>query len=321
MSNIESIVDQKGNFKPIEVGLSHIAHVLNETWPCKAWVVLRFTNKGWFVWHVEDEHYGFQEGDLFVPDEHGYFPFSEGAIADHGRSFSVACMRGDRKVIFEPVRGHVFHVIVTEDGEPFAGVLAISPNKLVESVCRSSAMISLLGEMVMQTHSVCTGYLEVSKQRQAAVAEASVDPLTGLINLRGWRNHASRELSRLKRKYRSTSVIIIDIDNFKFINDTKGHAEGDRLLHSIARILSDNVREGDIVARLGGDEFAILAMDTEKNGAEAMCETLKKEVLKSGVSCSFGFQHCCEGKSLELCIDEADKLMYENKRKNRCNVV
>ena len=101
--------------------------------------------------------------------------------------------------------------------------------------------------------------------------EAITDKLTGVFNRRGWEGVASAELARASRSGNPLVLAIVDLDGLKVINDTEGHAEGDRLLRETAERMQSALREGDIIARLGGDEFvALLPNASLDDGLQAM---------------------------------------------------
>lgn len=93
------------------------------------------------------------------------------------------------------------------------------------------------------------------------------DALTGAMNLRGFQEESQRLLALLARQNRAMSLAYVDIDNFKSVNDTSGHGEGDRLLEAVGLALREAVRASDIVARVGGDEFVLFYPDTDEEGA------------------------------------------------------
>jgi diguanylate cyclase (GGDEF)-like protein/PAS domain S-box-containing protein len=110
--------------------------------------------------------------------------------------------------------------------------------------------------------------------RLAALSEH--DELTGLLNRRGFRRMADQLLKMQRREPRRSAVLYVDLDGFKPINDTHGHAEGDRALRAVAELLQSSVRDGDLVARVGGDEFAVFATGLgERGGGELLAARLR----------------------------------------------
>ncbi|HEY9079719.1 GGDEF domain-containing protein [Magnetovibrio sp.] len=152
---------------------------------------------------------------------------------------------------------------------------------------------------------------------------AYTDDLTGAYNRRGFQQEFRRVLAAAAR-YGETGVLVyVDLDGFKPINDTYGHAAGDHVLREVVRTLNENVRPNDLVARLGGDEFAVLLTRTDwQNGLER-AEVLKhilntKYVNWNGkhiaVRASLGFQRFGPDDQHDHLLSQADSAMYEAKR-------
>ena len=114
-----------------------------------------------------------------------------------------------------------------------------------------------------------------------AVARAKVgevtDPLTGLLNRRGYERHGVRAFDAAARRGTPLVLLLVDVDHFKRVNDTLGHAAGDELLRRLAELLTSSLREGDYAFRLGGEEFAVLAR-CSPGQASVICERLRLRV-------------------------------------------
>ncbi|ERI90697.1 GGDEF domain-containing protein [Clostridium manihotivorum] len=148
------------------------------------------------------------------------------------------------------------------------------------------------------------------------------DPLTGLNNRRYFYDTLSYEIEKLKKYKNHLSLAIIDIDNFKNINDTYGHIEGDRVLQELSNILRKSVREYDTVARWGGEEFAIILPRTDNDGAFALGERIRKIVEAYAFGCnvtiSIGIASIKDSIEIEKFIILADETLYKaKKKKNR----
>jgi diguanylate cyclase (GGDEF)-like protein len=123
---------------------------------------------------------------------------------------------------------------------------------------------------------------ETQKLNARLVKEATVDDLTGLLNRRGWRMAAERELARAAREGTPVGLLLLDLDSLKEINDTRGHDEGDRVLVETAERMRAALRAGDVLARLGGDEFGALLMDTSDGQGLAAVDRLSKMTPELG---------------------------------------
>lgn len=139
------------------------------------------------------------------------------------------------------------------------------------------------------------------------------DELTDLPNVRYFKYIFPKELSRAKRFDNQFSLMVIDINNFKEINDSEGHLVGDSCIREIAKTLSENIRKYDILCRYGGDEFVIIFPRTSKKQAL----TIKKELQSEfGIFISIGISTYEEdGKSLKSLFNKADKEMYKDKKR------
>lgn len=155
-----------------------------------------------------------------------------------------------------------------------------------------------------------------------------VDPMTGLANRRDIMEKMERELSRSERHQRTFSVMLVDLDNFKLVNDTYGYNDGDDVLVEVARVLRGCVRNEDVCARWGGEEFLFLLTETNTEGAL----TLARKVLDSismtefkanrpgiRITTSIGLCEYQAGQSIHDCITRADQALQQAKQggKNR----
>jgi len=162
--------------------------------------------------------------------------------------------------------------------------------------------------------------VNVSKLRDMAIR----DPLTGLYNRHYFNETITREIKSAERHGKKLSIIMVDINDFKKINDTYGHLHGDGVLMECAKILMDVSRETDIVCRFGGDEFIIVTPEVGCDDSHPLIaridETLKEWNENFGsedyeLSFSFGCANFIEGSELHAIIMEADHMMYRDKKK------
>ncbi len=157
----------------------------------------------------------------------------------------------------------------------------------------------------------------------ASEKTSRIDSLTGISNRRLFYEVAHAEIVRAHRTSEPFTVMYIDIDNFKTVNDTKGHDEGDLLLIAVALTLSHQIRESDTVARLGGDEFSVLLPATAKDAAEVAGRKLKRALADAietrwPVTFSIGMvTYTTAPESVECMIRQADQIMYEVKKSGK----
>lgn len=149
-----------------------------------------------------------------------------------------------------------------------------------------------------------------------------IDELTSLHNRRGFVTLAEQQLKLTRRRGLRSSLVFIDLDDLKIINDTYGHREGDCALQQTARVLRECFRDSDIVARVGGDEFCALLQDASRSGEEAVRDRLQRELDAYNdssekpyrVSVSVGIVELAGPEGFEHDIARADALMYAQKR-------
>jgi len=146
---------------------------------------------------------------------------------------------------------------------------------------------------------------------------SSHDTLTGVYN----RCYFNEELARLDRgRHFPVSIIVVDLDRLKEINDTRGHAAGDRLIQQAARVLTSAVRVEDVVARIGGDEFAIILAGADLEAAARVIERIRDEEAEYNrgdaefsLGMSLGVATALSRGDLDMTHKQADRLMYEDK--------
>ncbi len=152
------------------------------------------------------------------------------------------------------------------------------------------------------------------------------DPLTGILNAAAFRRLANKEIEKSRRYKNSLSLVFLDLDNFKTVNDTLGHKAGDKLLKDIVRYVANELRSSDLFGRLGGDEFAILliancvdSLRTINRIRDAVKQVADE--LNASVSLSAGVVQLSEENDIEDLLHKADILMYEAKHSGKDSVV
>ena len=146
------------------------------------------------------------------------------------------------------------------------------------------------------------------------------DPLTRVMNARTFSDRLGQELRRNRRYGRPLSLLYLDLDDFKVVNDSHGHQTGDAVLRLVAEAIRGAVRQADIVGRLGGDEFAVLMPETGADVAEAAAGRLAKSLREAfhgnpSVTASIGIVSCTDtGAGPDDVLHKADRAMYEAKK-------
>jgi len=158
---------------------------------------------------------------------------------------------------------------------------------------------------------------------------ATIDELTGLLNRRAILEYGNHELQRAKRFDRPLCCLLFDIDHFKNINDTLGHAAGDKVLITLSAAVNASLRKTDAFGRFGGEEFLLIATETNTQHAEILAErirhkiemTIHEGVTERTVTVSIGIASTQDGATLEEIIAHADKALYQAKDQGRNQVV
>jgi diguanylate cyclase (GGDEF)-like protein/putative nucleotidyltransferase with HDIG domain len=160
--------------------------------------------------------------------------------------------------------------------------------------------------------------------RTARLEELAMsDPLTGLLNHGAFRDRLQAEVQLAFRHGAPLSLALIDVDEFKVVNDTFGHQIGDRVLVDVATIIAEHIRASDVLGRVGGDEFAMLMPQTDGQGAAAIAERVHAEVGATSVAdgqrvtLSIGVCELDEGEGPEDLIGRVDRALYASKRHGR----
>jgi diguanylate cyclase (GGDEF)-like protein/PAS domain S-box-containing protein len=167
-----------------------------------------------------------------------------------------------------------------------------------------------------------------ARQREARHL-AEVDPLTELSNRRGFEAHLQQAITRVARTGQSASLMFIDLDNFKPVNDSHGHLAGDAMLWAVANVLRHGVRDSDIVARLGGDEFAVILAGCSLKRARRIASdlldgvrtlTIPWDLQRLSVGASIGIASIGGSMSVDDAVAAADAQCYRAKALGKNNV-
>lgn len=169
-------------------------------------------------------------------------------------------------------------------------------------------------------------YLNVSLVRNYLEPAAHHDSLTNALVRRSFHQHLKRGIFRSRRQVKDISILVMDIDHFKKINDQQGHDAGDKVLIQLAKVVKNLVRKDDIFARIGGEEFAVLAHDANLQSAMDLAEKIRRAVeahdfeLSHPVTVSVGVATFIAGETENEFIKRADEALYRAKNSGRNKV-
>jgi two-component system, cell cycle response regulator len=169
--------------------------------------------------------------------------------------------------------------------------------------------------------------IERNRLHAALLDMALVDELTGLYNRRGFLTLATRDLRLARRGDETLLVAFADLDDLKRVNDTSGHAVGDRALRDTAAVLRHTFRDSDLVARIGGDEYAVLVRHAGPESADILAERLKRQVrdfnrradrpYQLSISLGFAAHKASTLGTVVGLLDRADRALYRHKRRKQ----
>jgi diguanylate cyclase (GGDEF)-like protein len=174
---------------------------------------------------------------------------------------------------------------------------------------------------------------ELEKTKEKLIQQATIDILSSLYNRRYFTDVSSRSFDGALRYKKNLSIMMLDLDDFKDINDTYGHAVGDKVIVQAAKVIKDSIRSSDIAARYGGEEFIILVPQIDSEEARSLANRICKDIEKSTVqtdagktvdfTVSIGIAHIQleNDTDIEQIIRRADKALYTAKAKNKNQVV
>jgi len=233
---------------------------------------------------------------------------------------AVSALEDERALLGSPSGAPLVHAI--KFGSISLGTIALGPNPRGAS-SEDRRLIELLA-------SELGGPLRMAALISEARRLAATDSLTGLMNRRAFLEAMERESSRATRHTLPLSVLMIDVDHFKKVNDTYGHDAGDVVLRGMATVLHRIARKSDFVARWGGEEFIVALVQTADAGGRIAAERVRRAIneatftLPSGnpikVTASIGLASAASTVQLEDLITRADRALYAAKGRGRNRV-
>jgi diguanylate cyclase (GGDEF)-like protein len=216
-------------------------------------------------------------------------------------------------------------ISVTIDATPMLGEMATYRTYLTVSAIGIVAMLLAITLLISRFL-----IIDLKRAELRLVELATLDPLTGLLNRREGFRQLGEERARATRTGRPLTAVMIDIDHFKRINDTHGHAAGDAVLQEVGRRMQAELREYDLLCRYGGEEFLVVTPETEIGQACVLAERLRASVQRSqfpvregvalSVTISLGVAEFTSEETVDQVISRADSALYAAKDEGRNRV-
>ncbi|MEN8257896.1 MAG: sensor domain-containing diguanylate cyclase [Thermodesulfobacteriota bacterium] len=213
-------------------------------------------------------------------------------------------------------------------------VIPIRLNKITKSIfthMRQDVVITPLTEgqisiIIYDTSPLLEAKTIIDKQLHAMEKQATTDALTMCYNRKMFNDLLNAEVKKAGRHKKPLSLVILDIDNFKSVNDTHGHLIGDEVLKEMTAITRETIRESDIFARWGGEEFSILLPETVLEGGATLAEKVRSCIRShrfnkvGNLTCSFGVAEFIPGEPKDTLISNADWALYHSKNNGKNQV-
>ncbi len=206
-----------------------------------------------------------------------------------------------------------------------AYLISYETSEEVRTIANDAWMLLAISTIILLIVSIL---IFIILQKISKITEiATYDSLTGAYNRSTMNELLTYELERSKRKNKPLSIIFLDIDDFKFVNDRYGHEKGDLVLRRVVELMGKKLRKSDRLGRWGGEEFLVMLPETNKEEAALVAEKLREVIsmdmynIPSTVTCSFGVASREDDENFESMIARADACLYKAKKEGKNRVV
>lgn len=288
--------------------------------PMGLWSVSRHSDGRQLHLAVRDTAYGKVAGDshLWSDSMCQYMVVGAGPqIApdvDEVPAYASAGVREDLQI-----GAYVGLPLLQADGTVFGTLCGLDQAPQPPELAQHGPLLQILAQLLSTILQADLQRTDAQRLAERAAMEAETDVMTGLYNRRGWERFLTAEEARYRRFGESGSIIILDLDSLKLVNDRYGHDQGDEHIRQAARAIRETTRAADIVARLGGDEFGILAAHTDSEQAQHLVDRLQAQLARVGTPGSIGHAPYTIISGFPGAWQTADAAMYEQKRARRAS--
>ena len=303
-----------GPFRGIEQAAAVVLEDLQRAVGFRFWAVTRVTGQTYVIAAVGALGFPAGTGEQLVWAETLCRQVLEGRAPRVAPDAQAVPVYGDLELVRQWRVGAYLSAPVSLDGGTLFGtVCALDPRPQPAAVAGAVGLVDRQARLLATVLAGQVHAQDAERRVERAEAQALMDPLTGLVNRRGWDLLLDREEQRCQRYGAVASVLMIDLNGLKAVNDSQGHAAGDALLRQAAGVLRAAVRSADVVARLGGDEFAVLAVETDLPAALVERDRLRDLLAAGGVPGSVGAATRTPAGGLAAAVTAADRDMYRHK--------
>ena len=316
--------DQLQPFQNFTEASSGVLRFLQQRIGFGLWMVTRTEGDNWIVLVTSnraDDVYQIKQGDVFRWC-HSYCSQMVQGLGPYiaPRSQEIEIYANALINNQAPIAAYIGVPLTWTDGSLFGTLCAIDPEPQPESIIDELSLIQLQAQLLSTILVAELKAQSCSRSLEQAKTESQLDELTGIYNRRGWDQLVLIEEKRCQCYGSPASVIIIDLDNLKTINDRHGHGAGDRLLQETAVCLTSAVRQNDILARLGGDEFAVLAIEASASVVQEIVDRIHKKMDEMNIAAAIGWAVREPQTGVLTAIEVADARMYAAKKQKRLSL-
>jgi diguanylate cyclase len=280
------------------------------------WMLLRLREDGrCAVLAVRDPAYGIEVDRVLAPDELPVRALLDGRGPRVAPDAAAVGAYAGARLGGEPVGALAGVPVLAPDGSVFGCLVGVDPAPGRPELAAELPTIELLGRLLAVLLVQELERQELQRRFELAELDALTDPLTGVGNRRAWDRLLEAEEARCRRYGSVASLVAIDLDELKRVNDRDGHGAGDRLLLRTAQVIDSTRRAADVVARLGGDEFGVLAVECDEPAAKVLADRLRGALEAAGIRASVGHATRQPTGTLAEAWSAADADMYAHKRR------
>ncbi len=304
--------------RTFDVASSEVVNYLTAVVPMALWAVTRVVDGRQIMLVANDSAYGLGPGaEIPFADSPCWAMVTGVAPRIAPDVAAVAAYSGCGVAAHIPLGAYIGTPIVTADGQLFGTVCGFNPSPLPETLTKHQPLLVLLSSLLSSVLGADQAVTAARRRLEESQREADTDALTGLLNRRGWDRYIAQEEERFRRFGDQASVVVLDLDRLKTINDTQGHDAGDRYIRRSAEVLSTAIRAGDILARLGGDEFGLVISGVGADVVAQLIVRMERSLESAGIAGSFGHAPISIVAGFPGAWKAADAAMYEVKRRRR----